>query len=289
MPASSPEMPGMSPGAVPAVKRGAGFLLGLGLLGLAGWAVGGVGALTADNAARPSSSAPRDRTGQRLAAIVAALWPVRLHELAGQDAGLASWPEEDRRYVWLRALLAAGRAEAGAPDRAAVDKRLQTAGREMDAAFSGLVGSRSGSAEPGDRQAGESGEPPCFLATPGGLAWPAKGRLASAFESGRSARQGIALATAEGEPVRAAADGRVVFSGMLRGLGRTVIVAHGLHCHTVYACLAEATVAEGASVAREAELGRAGICPPAGGAGVYFELRFREKALNPAEWFAASP
>ena len=225
--------------------------------------------------------------GQRLAGVVAALWPVRLDELTEQASGGSSWPEADRHFVWMRALLAAGRQvaiEGGRQDAGTGHSTGGTAApaadRAMDAAASGLSDPRNGEADAALQ---------CGLDKKAGLAWPAKGRLAAGFESGRDARQGIALATADGEPVLAAADGRVVFAGMLRGLGRTVIVAHGLHCHTVYACLADATVAAGESVTRKSVLGRAGFCPPAGETGVYFELRFREKALNPAEWFAANP
>ena len=200
------------------------------------------------------------QTAGRLAALVTALWPVRVEELANQGTRLDSWPDADRQAVWMRAMAAVGRQFLVDP---------------------GQDGSAAGAAQ--GHGAGGTTEPRA------GLAWPANGRLVAGFEQGREARQGIALATADGETVRAAADGRVVYSGVLRGLGRTVIVAHGLHCHTVYACLAEATVAGGESVARGGALGRAGFCPPTGGRGVYFELRFQEKALNPAEWFVANP
>jgi len=221
------------------------------------------------------ASARGDRHGAAApstAALLAALWPARLDDLTGRAAGVASWAEGDRRYVWLRALLATGQAASGpAPVVTPTDAVLRR-----------VLG------DPAVPDTGAANEPPCFSATRGGLAWPARGRLAAGFEAGRPSRQGVALATAAGASVRAAAGGRVVFSGRLRGRGRVLIVAHGLHCHTVYACLADVAVAEGATVSRETLLGRAGICPPAGGPGIYFELRFREKALNPAEWFAAS-
>ena len=215
------------------------------------------------------------QTAGRLAALVTALWPVRVEELANQGTRLDSWPDADRQAVWMRAMAAVGR------------QFLVDPGQDGSAAGAAQGHGAGGKTEP--RAADMADGAQCDLNRRTGLAWPANGRLVAGFEQGREARQGIALATADGETVRAAADGRVVYSGVLRGLGRTVIVAHGLHCHTVYACLAEATVAGGESVARGGALGRAGFCPPTGGRGVYFELRFQEKALNPAEWFVANP
>nr|HML56242.1 M23 family metallopeptidase [Solidesulfovibrio magneticus] len=120
-----------------------------------------------------------------------------------------------------------------------------------------------------------------------GLAWPSQGRVALPFApSGRDARQGLVLAVPEGSPVTAAADGRVVFTGTLRGLGRVLILAHDDRCHTVYACLSETAVPVGEAVPRQGLLGRSGYCNQTRAPGVYFELRFREKALNPAEWLA---
>jgi len=94
------------------------------------------------------------------------------------------------------------------------------------------------------------------------------------------------LAVPEGSPVVAAADGRVVFTGTLRGLGRVLILAHDDRCHTVYACLSETSLAVGEAVPRQGLIGRSGYCNQTRAPGVYFELRFREKALNPAEWLA---
>jgi septal ring factor EnvC (AmiA/AmiB activator) len=129
----------------------------------------------------------------------------------------------------------------------------------------------------------------CADLTRGGLSRPARGRVVAGFDPGRSGRRGVALATDQHAPVRAAARGQVVFTGVLRQLGRVVILRHGDRCHTVYACLSRVSVAWGAVVDANALLGAAGTCPQARGPGVYFELRFGEKALNPAEWFAASP
>lgn len=241
------------------------FLTGMVVVLAAGGLVGRAGA----RGHRPSAQAAAD--------LLTALWPAYLDDLTGRKTGFSSWAEGDRRYVWLRALLAAGRPGPDAARQRAAGKPADS----TDAALRRVLGALPAGT-------GGDGGAPCLSTAGGGLAWPARGRLAAAFESGRASRQGIALATAADAPVRAACGGQVVFTGRLRGRGRVLIIAHGLHYHTVYACLADVAVPDGAIVSRGTLLGRAGVCPPAGGPGVYFELRFRKKALNPAEWFAAS-
>ena len=142
-------------------------------------------------------------------------------------------------------------------------------------------------AAPDARDGPDHDGPKVFTPPPGGLSWPAAGNVLTPFSAAsRQGRQGIVVAVPEGSPVTAAAAGRVVFTGLLRGLGRVVILTHEDRCHTVYACLGESTVSVGEAVPREAALGRSGYCNQTRAPGVYFELRFREKALNPAEWLA---
>ncbi|MHC1788821.1 murein hydrolase activator EnvC family protein [Solidesulfovibrio sp.] len=269
--------------------------------------------------------AARDAAGRRLAMLLAALWPLRAAALADGGLGTGDWAEADRRYVWTRSLYAASlsarqafdAAAAGASQgRAARDEaalRLSAGRKEADAAFSEALASRvqelQGAPDSQTRdgaallgQALEStvvpggaagagtpdpAGPTVFTPPRGGFSWPAAGKVAAPFSAaGRQPRQGIVLAAPEGSTVAAAAPGRVVFTGALRGYGRVVILAHDARCHTVYACLGEVLVAVGDAVARDAPLGRCGYCSRTNAAGVYFELRFREKALNPAEWLA---
>lgn len=267
--------------------------------------------------------AARDAEARRLAALTAALWPLRAESLAGA-AQAEDWAEADRRFVWTRSLIeaagasrlafeaAAAKAKAGRLARDDAALRLLAGRKEADVAFAAAVAGRlreldaassqpsrgdeaalaealDAAAAPDDAVAGEDGAagPMVFTPPPGGLAWPSQGRVALPFSpSGRDARQGVVLAVPEGSPVTAAADGRVVFTGTLRGLGRVLILAHDDRCHTVYACLAETAVPVGEAVPRQGLVGRSGYCNQTRAPGVYFELRFREKALNPAEWLA---
>jgi septal ring factor EnvC (AmiA/AmiB activator) len=265
----------------------------------------------------------RDAEARRLSALLTALWPLRAQALAG-GSQTDDWAEADRRVVWTRCLVeAAGKArqsfeqaaQAARAGRLARDDaalRLLKGRREADVAFAATVANRvreleSAAGQPprdasvvldaaldaaATPQPGETGEaneagPMVFAPPPGGLAWPSQGKVVLAFApDGREARQGMVLAAPEGSPVVAAAEGRVVFSGTLRGLGRLLILAHDDRCHTVYACLGETIPAVGDAVPRQGLVGRSGYCNQTHAPGVYFELRFREKALNPAEWLA---
>ena len=64
--------------------------------------------------------------------------------------------------------------------------------------------------------------------------WPATGPVAAGFDEARS--KGLAITGRAGDPVLAAADGRVVYAGSgLRGYGNLVIVKHNATYLTAYA------------------------------------------------------
>ena len=64
--------------------------------------------------------------------------------------------------------------------------------------------------------------------------WPSAGPVATGFDEGRS--KGLAITGKAGDPVLAAADGRVVYAGSgLRGYGNLVIVKHNAVYLTAYA------------------------------------------------------
>lgn len=234
----------------------------------------------------PAVAAKATGTGARAAeaakrrqlcdALLTDLWMGQAGGLTGETGAERDWAMADRRQVWATRLfdaLGAGREGTAtrpaphAPPRGGDRPGLPRAAMPMDE--------------------DDALAPQAFEAPENGLSWPVPGRLAASFApSARPPRQGVLLAASEGEPVAAAADGRVVFVGGLRGLGHIVILDHGARRHTVYGCLGQVSVHEGDRLARGEALGQAGICGLAKASGVYFELRFREKALNPAEWLA---
>lgn len=110
--------------------------------------------------------------------------------------------------------------------------------------------------------------------------WPARGELVYRFgDNGRL--KGVGIGGKAGQPVVAAAPGRVVYSGSgLRGYGKLVIIKHNDAFLSVYAHNRDIVVREGDQVRRGqkiAEMGNTG----ATNAGVHFEIRRFGKPLDP--------
>lgn len=92
---------------------------------------------------------------------------------------------------------------------------------------------------------------------------------------------GIELRAADGAPVIAVADGRVVHTGWLRGFGRIVIVDHGEGHHTLSAHLSRAAVGRGEEVVRGQTIGFVGDTESQNGPKLYFELRENGRPRDP--------
>jgi murein DD-endopeptidase MepM/ murein hydrolase activator NlpD len=84
--------------------------------------------------------------------------------------------------------------------------------------------------------------------------------------------RGVDLKAAYGQDVRAAGDGRVVFSGTQGGYGTTVLVQHEDGTRTRYAHLSVALVAAGDQVGAGQAVGQAGHSGRATGTHVHFEV-----------------
>jgi len=98
--------------------------------------------------------------------------------------------------------------------------------------------------------------------------------------------KGVFIKAAERTPVRAVADGRVMFAGWFREFGRTVIIDHGDHYFSVTAYLGSLKVNEGDQVVRGDVIGDVAQSEILGEAGVYFEWRHNGKPLDVKQWFA---
>ena len=126
----------------------------------------------------------------------------------------------------------------------------------------------------------------------GALPWPVDGsRLDSdavrdAGGRGGGGHSGAGFSTAAEAPVRAVFQGRVVHNDVLRGYGRVVILSHGDNWYSLYAFLEHSDVTQGRELSQGEPLGKTGHYPAAKGPGLYFELRFGQKAINPVHWLA---
>jgi lipoprotein NlpD len=114
-----------------------------------------------------------------------------------------------------------------------------------------------------------------------GWRWPAQGALVGRFVAGDPKRQGIDIAGNAGQPVFAAADGVVVYSGAgLVGYGELIIVKHSDEWLSAYAHNRRRLVTEGSAVKggqQIAELGRSGTSRDM----LHFEVRRNGKPVDP--------
>lgn len=74
------------------------------------------------------------------------------------------------------------------------------------------------------------------------------------------------------KPVSAAADGRVVYAGWLRGYGYTVIIYHGYGFATLYAHLSSISVSYGDRVVKAQIIGRVGNTGRSFGPHLHYEV-----------------
>lgn len=124
----------------------------------------------------------------------------------------------------------------------------------------------------------------------GHFVWPAEGRISSLFGPRNGTNHdGIDIAAPEGTPVRCAAPGEVLYSGVLRGYGRTVIIAHGYGLTSVYAHQREVFVRKGARVGRGAVIGSVGRTGRVTGPNLHFEIRRDNIARDPLRYLPSRP
>ena len=117
--------------------------------------------------------------------------------------------------------------------------------------------------------------------------WPLRGRLVLSFggrENGVSIK-GILLEGFEGESVRAARDGKVVWvdEGM-RGYGKTLILEHDDVFSTVYARNAQILVSAGQWVKQGQAVARVGRAGKDGVPRSYFEIRKMAAPEDPLQY-----
>lgn len=117
-------------------------------------------------------------------------------------------------------------------------------------------------------------------------AWPAAGPLLSGFDEARQAK-GLSIGGKAGDPVLAAADGRVVYAGAgLRGYGNLVIVKHNNTFLTAYAHNQTLLVKEDQAVRRGQKIAEMGSTD-ADRVKLHFEIRRQGRPVDPARLLPA--
>ena len=111
-------------------------------------------------------------------------------------------------------------------------------------------------------------------------AWPASGAVTAPFDEGKA--KGLSISGKAGDPVLAAADGRVVYAGSgLRGYGNLIILKHNNTYLTAYAHNQTLLVKEDQAVRRGQKIAEMGSSD-AEAVKLHFEIRKQGKPVDPA-------
>jgi lipoprotein NlpD len=128
--------------------------------------------------------------------------------------------------------------------------------------------------KPANEMAEPAGEAPLVWA------WPARGEIITRFSSAAGSR-GLGIAGQPGDPVFAAANGRVVYVGAgLRGYGKLIIIKHSKELLTAYGHNERILVTEGQSVQSGQEIAVMGDSD-ADRIKLHFEIREFGKPVDP--------
>ncbi len=116
--------------------------------------------------------------------------------------------------------------------------------------------------------------------------WPARGNLISGFDESKN--KGLDIGGKAGDPVLAAADGRVVYAGAgLRGYGNLIILKHNNTYLTAYAHNQTLLVKEDQVIKRGQKIAEMGNSD-ADQVKLHFEIRRQGKPVDPAKYLSAN-
>jgi len=124
--------------------------------------------------------------------------------------------------------------------------------------------------------------------------WPVDGVLMSSYGertdpfSGEGAyHTGVDISAPIGTPVRAAADGIVVFADNVNGYGRLVMIDHGNGFETYYAHLSRFDVIAGQEIRLGETVGAVGASGRVTAPHLHYEVRVRKTPVNPYRYLVA--
>ena len=234
-----------------------------------------------------------ERDEQRMSGLVD-----RLSALIRQQAEAAE--AERRRRAALAARRAQEKAEAQAKAQAAREERERLA---REAAKTGAkppppeepkVAQRPVEPQPepeddkpAEPMVGPAAPEGAFAALRGKMRAPVGGTLGATFGAKRGSGpswKGVFIKAPEGSEVRAVAGGRIVFADWLRGFGNLIIIDHGSQYLSIYGNNQALLKRAGDMVRTGDAVASSGSTGGVEESGLYFELRHRGKAFNPAGW-----
>ncbi|TAL27199.1 MAG: hypothetical protein EPN94_01895 [Nitrospirae bacterium] len=125
----------------------------------------------------------------------------------------------------------------------------------------------------------------------GRLPWPVSGKVAIPYGAQKDPqfntpvfRNGIHIKAEDDSTTRAVHSGKVVYAEWFKGYGQLVIISHGEGYHTLYANLAEIFYKVGDIIKEQQVIGKVGESGTLNSPGLYFEIRYKGKPLDPTQW-----
>ena len=129
-----------------------------------------------------------------------------------------------------------------------------------------------------------------FTQLRGRLTWPIRGKVVTHFgatSEGEHESHGLLIAAGSGSDVHAVSHGRVVFADWLRGFGLLIIVDHGDGYLSLYGYNESLLKDVGDWVNVNEVIATSGASGGRKAAGLYFELRYQGKPIDPKGWLKA--
>jgi len=128
--------------------------------------------------------------------------------------------------------------------------------------------------------------PEALAASLSGMIWPlpltGRETVTSSYGvRGRRHHDGVDIDGRTGDPVFAAREGEVIFSGWRNGYGNTVVLDHGRGVTTLYAHASALFVRPGERVARGQRIAAVGATGNARGDHLHFEIAWAGVAIDP--------
>ena len=126
-----------------------------------------------------------------------------------------------------------------------------------------------------------------FAQLHGRLSWPVRGKVVASFgasNEGEHESHGVLIAAASGSDVHAVSHGRVVFADWLRGFGLLIILDHGDGYLSLYGYNESLLKDVGDWVNANEVIATSGASGGRKTDGLYFELRYQGKAIDPKGW-----
>ncbi|EGB13713.1 Peptidase M23 [Pseudodesulfovibrio mercurii] len=265
----------------------------------------------------------KERITMELSGLMRTLWPLHLQNVRSRFEGVEDWAMFDRRFNWLADIYAAtGRKLDEARDNSRkialnlenqrqlaeeAEKQLAQVNESKDRLLDNQYALRRNLKKINRQKENAEAELSDILATieklkyqlqsqktkrfalyKRTLPWPVKGRVVAGFDlKANPPERGLAIGAAEGSQVQSIFWGKVVHNDTLRGFGHVVIIYHGYNYYSLYAYLSDTFVRNGQEVEKNEPLGTVGYFPKLDGPGLYFELRFHQKPINPQTWLTA--